>query len=141
MGSVSRIQTDCTNNTAIIAATANTGYCFVQWNDADTNNPRTVTVTQDTAFTAIFDVETGIADIEASIISLYPNPATDNINIVLPENVPSALFMLCDMQGRILLLREIGNREEITVTAAAGVYLYNIVTNRQNFRGKLIIGR
>lgn len=33
---------------------SNHGYHFVQWNDGDTNNPRTITLTQDTSFTAIF---------------------------------------------------------------------------------------
>ena len=37
-----------------INATANYGYHFTQWSDGDTNNPRTVTLTQDTAFTALF---------------------------------------------------------------------------------------
>ena len=38
----------------IIFATANYGYHFTVWNDGDTNNPRTLTLTQDTMFTALF---------------------------------------------------------------------------------------
>ena len=45
---------DC-DSTAVILATANYGYHFAHWNDGDTNNPRTITLTQDTSFTAIFD--------------------------------------------------------------------------------------
>ena len=37
-----------------ISATANTGYVFANWNDGNTANPRTVALTQDTAFTAVF---------------------------------------------------------------------------------------
>jgi len=37
-----------------ITATANHGYHFYHWNDGDTNNPRTITLTQDTTFTAHF---------------------------------------------------------------------------------------
>ncbi len=37
-----------------LAATPNLGYHFVQWNDESTNNPRTITVTQDSLFTAQF---------------------------------------------------------------------------------------
>jgi hypothetical protein len=37
-----------------ITATANYGYHFTQWSDGDTNNPRVITLTQDTAFTALF---------------------------------------------------------------------------------------
>ena len=42
-------------DTVVIAATANYGYHFSQWNDGNTNNPRYVTITQDMNFTAIFD--------------------------------------------------------------------------------------
>jgi hypothetical protein len=46
----------CTNNTAIIEATPNDGYRFAQWSDGNTNNPRVITVTSDTVFTAIFGI-------------------------------------------------------------------------------------
>ena len=39
---------------AHISATANYGYRFVQWNDGNTDNPRTMVLTQDTTFTAEF---------------------------------------------------------------------------------------
>ena len=38
----------------VLTATPNYGYHFVQWNDGVTDNPRTVTITQDTTFTAEF---------------------------------------------------------------------------------------
>ncbi len=41
-------------DTATLTATANYGYHFTQWSDGDTNNPRVITLTQDTAFTALF---------------------------------------------------------------------------------------
>ena len=37
-----------------IRAIANTGYHFTHWNDGDVNNNRTITLTQDTSFTAYF---------------------------------------------------------------------------------------
>lgn len=40
---------DCT-----ITATPAEGLNFIRWSDGNTNNPRTITVTQDTSFTAIF---------------------------------------------------------------------------------------
>ncbi|MDR1112465.1 MAG: T9SS type A sorting domain-containing protein, partial [Bacteroidales bacterium] len=83
----------------------------------------------------------GIEDISLeNSVTLYPNPATDRINIVLPEHVSYAGFTLCDMQGRVLIRREIGNRTEISVSSlAAGVYLYNMATERREYRGKIII--
>ena len=41
--------------TASITAIPNNGYRFVEWNDGDTNNPRSLILTQDTSFTAIFE--------------------------------------------------------------------------------------
>ena len=46
----------CSSDEAIIAADPNIGYNFVQWSDGNTDNPRTVVVTQDTIFTAEFVV-------------------------------------------------------------------------------------
>ncbi len=40
---------------ATLTATANDGYRFVKWSDEVTDNPRTVVVTQDSTFTAIFE--------------------------------------------------------------------------------------
>ncbi len=51
--SIDRAHT-CLDPKAVIIAVPNSGYGFSQWNDGDTNNPRTLTVTQDTAFTATF---------------------------------------------------------------------------------------
>ena len=44
---------DC-DSVAIISATAKYGYHFKQWNDGNTDNPRTIKLTQDTTFTAAF---------------------------------------------------------------------------------------
>ena len=46
------------NNEATLTATANSGYRFVKWSDEVTDNPRTVVVTQDSTFTAIFEPNT-----------------------------------------------------------------------------------
>ena len=39
----------------VFTATPNAGCRFVQWNDGNTANPRTVTITQDTALTAVLE--------------------------------------------------------------------------------------
>ena len=43
---------------ATLTATANDGYRFVKWSDEVTDTPRTVVVTQDSTFTAIFEPNT-----------------------------------------------------------------------------------
>ena len=44
----------CSDDESVFKAVANKGYRFVQWNDGNTDNPRTVSVVQDTAFVAEF---------------------------------------------------------------------------------------
>ena len=44
------------NSSQTISATAEEGYEFVQWNDGNTDNPRTIQVTEDKTYTATFEV-------------------------------------------------------------------------------------
>ena len=53
-GSVSGSGIILFNHNTTISATPADGYQFVSWNDCSTLNPRTIAVTQDTAFSAIF---------------------------------------------------------------------------------------
>ena len=64
-----------------ITATANTGYTFSRWSDGNTQNPRSITVTQDTILIAFFTSNQGIAETENTSITLYPNPASDKVTL------------------------------------------------------------
>ena len=59
-------QTTCSNHTATIYAVAQTGYHFLQWNDGITANPRTIPMTQDSTFTAIFVVNNSYITVHAN---------------------------------------------------------------------------
>lgn len=48
----------CSNPMAIIQATPTCGYYFQYWSDGDTDNPRTITLTQDTSIIAYFGMIT-----------------------------------------------------------------------------------
>ncbi len=54
MGSVHGAGVYVSGSQITVTAVANYGYHFTMWNDGDTNNPRTLTVTSDTTLTAIF---------------------------------------------------------------------------------------
>ena len=77
-GSVT-VESDCSTGT--LTANANEGYRFVIWNDGNTDNPRTVALTSDTAFTAIFALidESSLLEAEAESISFFPNPTKSEI--------------------------------------------------------------
>ena len=55
MGSATITQEPACGTPAIIVATPNVGYHFVQWSDGNTDNPRTLTVSQDMELTAEFE--------------------------------------------------------------------------------------
>ena len=55
MGSVTEDGEYTYGSEITLTATANEGYRFAQWSDGNTDNPRTVVVTQDSTFTAIFE--------------------------------------------------------------------------------------
>ena len=57
MGSVQGSGTYNHGNTAILTASSVYGYYFSHWNDNNNDNPRTITVVQDTTLTAIFEAE------------------------------------------------------------------------------------
>ena len=59
-------QTTCSNHTATIYAVAQTGYHFLQWNDGITANPRSIPMTQDSTFTAIFVVNNSYITVHAN---------------------------------------------------------------------------
>jgi hypothetical protein len=75
-----------------------------------------------------------------SLIEIYPNPATDYIHITLPENIQHAVFTLYDMQGKTLVQQQINNQDVVLVSnLAAGIYIYNVRTDKEKQTGKLII--
>lgn len=67
-------------------ATPNEGFEFSTWNDSNTDNPRTITVTQNATYSAYF-IATSVEENATASISLYPNPSNDIITIVSLESI------------------------------------------------------
>ncbi|HRC16571.1 MAG TPA: T9SS type A sorting domain-containing protein, partial [Bacteroidia bacterium] len=44
----------------------------------------------------------GINEIQSSAISVYPNPATDFINVALPESQTETSYSILDLSGKIV---------------------------------------
>ena len=87
-------------NTAVLTATANEGYSFLTWSDGNTENPRTVTVTSDTAFMAIFSPASSLQEVNAREFALYPNPAKSFVNLEFEALKENALLQILDINGR-----------------------------------------
>ena len=65
-GSVSGGGTYQENSSVTLTATANTGYSFDHWNDNNTQNPRTITVTGNATYTAYFTLNNYTVTVSAS---------------------------------------------------------------------------
>ena len=87
---------------ATITATPNEGYEFTGWNDGNTENPRTVTVTSDTAFMAIFTASgsSSLQEVNAREFALYPNPAKSFVNLEFEALKGNTLLQILDLNGR-----------------------------------------
>lgn len=91
MGTAAATKPDCINHQSILSATPETNYQFLKWNDGNTENPRTVTITQDTSFTAEFIAKDNIMGTNnLNELLIYPNPAKhqltlDNANVLIKE--------------------------------------------------------
>ncbi len=72
MGSVSGSGTFDYSTSITISAETNYGYHFTQWQDGNTDNPRTVTVTCDTTYTAFFEAD----DFVITVLSDDPSMGT-----------------------------------------------------------------
>ena len=64
--------------TVTLVAIPNSGFEFDKWNDGNTDNPRTITVTGNITYVAFFK-NTGIDEGSETRFALYPNPANDCI--------------------------------------------------------------
>ena len=87
-------------NTAVLTATPNEGYSFVIWNDGNTENPRTVTITSDTAFMAIFSPASSLQEVNAREFALYPNPAKNFVTLEFETLEENTLLQILDINGR-----------------------------------------
>lgn len=75
MGSVTGGGTYAGGTTATLTATPNSGYHFVQWQDGNTQNPRTITVTGDATYTATFAPDAAPATVTATISQIAATSA------------------------------------------------------------------
>jgi hypothetical protein len=84
------------------------------------------------------DVTASTNNISKEILSIYPNPFTNELNINLPtqENVDLTLF---DIQGRKVFNGTVLSTEKVNVSSLEnGVYFYEITVSNQQFKGKLV---
>jgi len=100
---------------------------------------------QDNRFTLVFDdklLSTAETNLE-STISLYPNPARDQIQLTYTGNQALQSLTITDIQGKIIRQQNLNNftgQQTINLSQLkAGLYLINITSAQSTFTQKVII--
>ena len=122
-------------NTVVTAtATANTGYRFVNWTNAEgtevsTNNEYTFTVTSDITLIANFEILDAINNITlAQSINLMPNPADNYIELRVNSNVNVKEAVIYNAFGQMIQTVQLtDNHARIDLSnMAAGMYFVRL---------------
>lgn len=96
----------------VIKAVPFSGYQFSRWYDGNTENPRTVTLTQDTFMYAIFEVGNGIEEFD-DLVKVYTQG--NHIVVVGADDEPVRVY---DMVGRQI--------KDYSRELPAGIYLVKV---------------
>lgn len=72
-----------------LTATASSGYKFVRWSDGVTTASRTVTVTGNAAYTAVFEKACPIFVNSEQVQAVYVNESTKTITYIIEGEIPS----------------------------------------------------
>lgn len=97
---------------AVIQAVPYSGYQFSKWYDGSTDNPRTVTLTQDTFMYAIFEVGNGVEEF-SDLVKVYVQG-----NHIVVEGADEEQVMVYDMVGRQI--------KDYSRELPAGIYLVRV---------------
>ena len=108
-----------------ITAIPNEGYHFVTWNDGNTDNPRTITVTEDATYIASFEEGVGIESRDMlSELAFYPNPTSGIITFNRSDIMKVEVL---DAMGRTVEVYE--NAYTIDISRLAkGYYAMRVTT-------------
>ena len=128
MGTVSEGGTYDYGSEIQISASARDGYQFVSWDDGNTDNPRTITVVADATYIASFMSVVGIEENAVSEIALFPNPATDILNITSSETISE--IEIVNTLGQVVKRIEVNSDNAVcdVEELKAGVYVVRIHT-------------
>ena len=121
-----------------ITAVPNEGYSFDHWVDVynpsreiNTDNPRTIVVSTDVTYMAVFTDVTGIENNAVPEITVFPNPTNDILNITSSETISE--IEIVNMNGQVVRRIEVNNDSAVCNVAdlRSGVYVVRIRTLRQ----------
>lgn len=124
----------CEDQKAVIKAEPYYGYMFSGWDDGNTDNPRTLYLTQDTVMTAHFaplSVDEGCE----TPLSAYPNPTDGTFTIEAEDITAVEVF---DQLGQKVMTDHSGSRTVNVSALPAGIYFLKVETATGTKYGKLM---
>ena len=111
--------------TISLTANALAGYEFISWSDGNTENPRFITVEQDSTFTAIFQIQDGINDANLSNVNVYSYE-----NQIVIANAEGFSVEIFDISGRLIVSESSISQSVRKYTIATdGIYLVKVGNN------------
>lgn len=112
-------------STVTIEAIPNAGYQFLQWNDGNTDNPRTITVTENATYTATFELIIGIESVDIlDELTFYPNPTHGTISF---NSIDIRKVEVLDVNGRVVAIFENSNVIDLS-KLSKGYYTMRVTT-------------
>ncbi len=143
-GSVNITDTTAVEGTQIqLIATPDEGYQFDGWTGDVTGDNDTIMITLDSdmSITANFTEAVGISSFGMNAgVSVYPNPATNFLNIMIEGNTMSYKAEILNSAGVRIMIENISSNDELNVsTLKTGVYILRILDENQLIHHSSII--
>jgi hypothetical protein len=88
-------------------------------------------------------VDVGIANHPQSLIRIVPNPANDQAEVLVPEDLLGGEIRILDVEGRILMKVPLSttNQKLQTTNLSPGIYFLRVVTGKGMLTKRLVIAR
>jgi len=82
---------------------------------------------------------TSVRPLNSELSSIYPNPCSESVSVSFPTSNSQISFELFDLQGRMLIQKEISNHEKVSMEGlGSGMYLYKLNVDGKMQSGKLV---
>jgi len=82
------------------------------------------------------------AEIETAVFAMYPNPASNYVQLSIPEKLDNKVVTIYDNAGKLILQTELGddsNESQIDISKLSkGIYILNFKSDQKSWTKKLI---